>query len=141
MMKKSQLLIVLAGTAAALVLVAYVGPYFEPTPQPAAAQMLGPLPAVAPALVGQARTTMGYEQITGIGTTTAVAQAVPAGTADWSNRAEDANLRWRSDGTDPTSSVGMLIYAGDTQQFDASLTAIRLISESGTGIANVHYEQ
>lgn len=98
------------------------------------------LPVLAPTLLGQA-TSAGYQQLTGIDSTTAQAPTVPAGTHTMTIQAEDANLRMRDDGTNPTASVGFLIYAGDALTTGTSLAAVKVIATSGTAKANILYEK
>lgn len=52
-------------------------------------------------------------------------------------QAENQNLRWRDDGTAPTATVGMLLYAGDMLPYHADLSAIQLIECASGGKANV----
>lgn len=52
-------------------------------------------------------------------------------------QAEADALRWRDDGTDPTSGVGMLLADGDTLVYNGNPAAIKLIETTGSGIANV----
>lgn len=56
-------------------------------------------------------------------------------------QAELANLRWRDDGTDPTSTQGFLIHSSATQPFEyrGDPNKIRLITASTGAVANVSY--
>lgn len=45
--------------------------------------------------------------------------------------------RWRDDGTDPTGAVGMPLTAGTLLEYDASLAAVRLISQGAAGTLDV----
>jgi len=108
-------------------------------PPSAQAQVIpGPAAQVAASAMGASTVSGGNWQMTGITDSLAVAVTVPAGTGRIEIQAEDANLRWRSDGTSPTSSVGSVIYAGDSRMFTASLAAIELIATSDTAKANLH---
>lgn len=108
----------------------------QPTAQ---AQVIpGPVAPLAASAVGASTVSGGNWQMTGITSGTAVAVTVPARTGRLSIQAEGGNLRWTSDGTSPTSSVGTIIYAGDTAKFTASLAAIELIATSTTAKANLH---
>lgn len=84
-------------------------------------------------------TTVSNVQMTAITNAAAQTVATPAGTRRVEIQAQDNNIRWRSDGTAPTATVGNIIYAGDTREFDASLGTIQLISTGGDAIANVHF--
>lgn len=114
-----------------------VGWWSNTNQQPASAQIdVTRALLVAQSVTGA--TTVSNWQMTGITSSTAVAVTVPAGTRAIEIQAEDTNLRWRSDGTSPTSSVGNIIYAGDGREFGASLANIELIATSGTAKANLH---
>ena len=54
-------------------------------------------------------------------------------------QAEAQNIRWRDDGTDPTTSVGMLLNAGQIILYDGDLAKIRFIAATSGGILNVSY--
>lgn len=47
-------------------------------------------------------------------------------------RCETANVRWRDDGTSPTSSVGHLLNAGETLEYDGRLDKIKFIRTGAT---------
>jgi hypothetical protein len=53
--------------------------------------------------------------------------------------AETQNVRWRDDGTAPTSSVGMPLAAGVTLQYDGDLSKIQFIEQVGGAILNISY--
>ena len=83
----------------------------------------------------------GYEQITAIGTSTAKAlsySSYPAAAMALTQAEGDA-LRWRDDGTDPTSSVGMELADGDSIWYYGDLESLKVIATTGTGILNVSY--
>jgi hypothetical protein len=71
--------------------------------------------------------------------TTATALTVPGGAYIAHIQAYDGNVRYRDDGTDPTTSTGMCIFAGGDYRYDGDLDAIKLIAESGTVEVNVLY--
>lgn len=52
-------------------------------------------------------------------------------------QAEADDLRWRDDGVNPTSGVGMLLADGETLVYNGNLRAFKIIETSGSGIANV----
>ena len=54
-------------------------------------------------------------------------------------QAEDQNVRWRDDGTDPTASVGMLLEAGKDMLYTGDLGAIKFIEEAASAKLNVSY--
>jgi len=53
----------------------------------------------------------------------------------------DAAIRWRDDGVDPTASVGMPLAAGVELWYRGQLSALSIISQSGTAVVNVAYYQ
>ena len=52
---------------------------------------------------------------------------------------ETNGVRWRDDGTAPTSTVGMPLAVGVTLQYDGDLSKIRFIEQVGGGIVNISY--
>lgn len=82
-------------------------------------------------------TPKGYEQVTSM--SSAAGLTVPAGSEAALLEAEDQNIRWRDDGTDPTTTVGMTLYAGDTLIYTGKLSTIKFIEETATAKLNVSY--
>lgn len=80
----------------------------------------------------------GYQQITSLAAATAL--TVPAGTAFALIVPETQAVRWRDDGTDPTSTVGMPLAAGTELQYDAmSLTRLKFIEQTASAKLNISY--
>lgn len=82
----------------------------------------------------------GYEQVTV--STTAVGLTVPAGTIRAVLVVEDQPLRFRLDGTNPTSTVGMLAKADKEIEIFSKevLEAFKAIRDGGTdAVLSVHY--
>jgi hypothetical protein len=83
---------------------------------------------------------LGYQQIT---PNTATSLTAPDGSKQQATFAvitpEIQNVRWRDDGTDPTSSVGMPIYVGTSMLYDGDLTKIRFINTVAGGKVKVSY--
>jgi hypothetical protein len=87
---------------------------------------------------------LGYQQIT---PDTAASLTVPARAPDGSKQQatfaiftpEGQTVRWRDDGTDPTTTVGMPIYVGTSFFYDGDLTKIRFINAVAGGKLNVSY--
>lgn len=52
---------------------------------------------------------------------------------------ETANVRWRDDGTAPTSSVGMLLSSGQEFQYAGNLAGIKFIAVSGAPSLDVTF--
>lgn len=90
-------------------------------------------------------TRLGYEQITGLSS----AKGLTVPTTDLNGLsckpsialivAESTAVRWRDDGTAPTSTVGMPLATGVTLQYDGDLSAIRFIEQSASSKLNVTY--
>ena len=88
---------------------------------------------------------MGYQQITSLSASTGL--TVPTQTADGSKQqptfaliiAETQGVRWRDDGTDPTSSVGMPLATGVALQYDGDLTKIKFIEQVAGAVLNISY--
>lgn len=64
---------------------------------------------------------------------------VPGGAYIAHIQAYDGNIRYRDDGTSPTTTTGMCIFAGGDKWYIGDLDAIELISETGTVEVNVLY--
>jgi hypothetical protein len=54
-------------------------------------------------------------------------------------QAEGDSLRWRDDGTDPTTSVGMLLSVGESFLYVGDLNTIKIIESSTSSVINVSY--
>jgi hypothetical protein len=80
---------------------------------------------------------VGYQQITAPSTNTAL--TVPSGASCALIQAELQNIRWRDDGTAPTTAVGMQIAAGDSMLYVGDLATIQVIQEASTGKVNITY--
>jgi hypothetical protein len=87
---------------------------------------------------------MGYQQIS---PTTSTALTVPTTDKNGTKcqptmvvlQCTAQNVRWRDDGTAPTSSVGMVLVVGDTLYYDGDLTKIRFIEAAGGAKLDVSY--
>lgn len=86
----------------------------------------------------------GYTQVNAAGTVAAFSLVVPAATPMSPMpptyaiiQAEAQALRWRDDGTDPTTAVGMVIPAGGELRYDGDLKKIRLINAAAGAICNI----
>jgi hypothetical protein len=53
--------------------------------------------------------------------------------------AETQDVRWRDDGTAPTSTVGMLLKAGVIFQYDGDLSKIKFIETASSAKVNISY--
>ena len=90
-------------------------------------------------------TCFGYQQVAAANTVAAFSLTIPGMSTNGPKpttaliQAETQGLRWRDDGTDPTTSVGMLIPAGQTLEYAGPLTKLRLINATAGAIANISY--
>jgi hypothetical protein len=83
-------------------------------------------------------TPLGYEQVT-VGTT-AVGLTVPVGAKLALIQVDVRSVRWRDDGVNPTTSVGMRQAAGTQFEYSADLSAIKFIrAENANATLNVSY--
>lgn len=90
-------------------------------------------PTTAPA----ALTAKGYQQITSL--SAAAALTVPSGAIVALIQAETQSIRWRDDGTDPTTTVGMVLSAGESMFFTGSLAAFKAIEITASAKLNISY--
>lgn len=82
---------------------------------------------------------VGFQQITSLNS--AVGLTIPDAGANLALiQAETQNVRWRADGTNPTTAIGGIIYAtGEALAFDGDLSTIKLIEVTTSAKVNVHY--
>lgn len=81
---------------------------------------------------------LGYEQVA-ITALAVVGLTPPRGSFYAVIQADGCVVRWRDDGTDPTTTVGMKLADGGELVYDATLEAIGLIAASGSGVLNISY--
>lgn len=79
----------------------------------------------------------GFQQITSLSSATGL--TVPANALVALIQAESQSVRWRDDGTNPTSSVGMSIPVNNILAYTGDLSTIKLIQVSASAIVNVSY--
>lgn len=88
--------------------------------------------------MSRALDALGYQQITSLSSSTGL--TVPAGTEMALVQAESQNVRWRDDGTDPTATVGMILMAGATLEYDAAqLAVVEFIEAAASAKLNISY--
>jgi len=102
------------------------------------------LPQALPLMVGAGpsqHVTTSPSQLSNVGFTvvtdlsSAVALTPSAGTKLTEVQALGGNIRWRSDGTSPTASSGMILYAGDVRWFSRTeLATTQFIQESSADL-------
>lgn len=83
------------------------------------------------------RKAVGYQQITSLSAATAL--TVPNGATSALIIAETQAVRWRDDGTNPTSGVGMLLPTGTLFEFGGNLSAVKFIEATSGALINVTY--
>jgi hypothetical protein len=84
-----------------------------------------------------AQTVLGYQQITDV--SSAVGLTVPNGATKALIRVGAQAVRWRDDGTNPTSSVGMPLSVDDSLLYDGNLAAIKFIEQVSGAKLNISY--
>jgi hypothetical protein len=88
---------------------------------------------------------LGYVQIPNASLSSAVGLTGVPSNADMAlfhvDGGSGVTVRWRDDGTDPASSVGMEIAGGDPFyfQYHGDLTAIKFIAGAGTPVLDIAY--
>jgi hypothetical protein len=80
---------------------------------------------------------LGYQQITSTGT--AVGLTVPSGANFAMILCEAQAVRWRDDGVDPTTTVGMPLSTGVDFSYDGDLNRIKFIAAVAGAIINISY--
>jgi hypothetical protein len=81
---------------------------------------------------------LGYQQISGL--SIAKGLTLPAGVQYAMITPLTQAVRWRDDGTDPTSLIGYPLSAGAELRYDAaSLSLVRFIEQAPSAILNVAY--
>jgi hypothetical protein len=93
--------------------------------------------ASADADVGIRYVPLGYQQITSL--SAAAALTVPTGTTSAVIVAEAQAVRYRDDGTAPTSSVGIPVAVGAVLQYTGRLGAIQFIEQTSGAKLNISY--
>lgn len=78
-----------------------------------------------------------YQQITSL--SSAAGLTVPDKATHAFLQPEAQNVRWRDDGVNPTSSVGMILVANDTLIYTGNFSAIKFIEVSASAKLNVTY--
>lgn len=81
--------------------------------------------------------TLGYVQQSV--TTAANLSTVASGATGALISVETQAVRWRADGTDPTSTVGMPIAVGATLDYKGDLSKLRIVSQSTAASVNINY--
>lgn len=85
------------------------------------------------------RAPIGYEQLTGLSSAKGLTPATYEGASYAIIQAEDQNVRWRDDGTNPTTSIGMMLTAEQQIAYFGDLSAIKFLEETASAKLNVSY--
>ncbi len=86
---------------------------------------------------GDGMTPKGYQQITSLSGATAL--TVPSGATRAVVVVEGRAVRWRDDGVNPTSGIGMLLGVGEELTYTANLAAIKFIEQSASAVLDISY--
>lgn len=80
----------------------------------------------------------GYVQMTSLSSAVGLS-SVPTDTKIALIQPETQSIRWRDDGTNPTTTVGMILAAGDTLIYNGNLQALKFIEVSASAKLNITY--
>lgn len=83
-------------------------------------------------------TPAGYVQMTSLAAATVIS-SIPDNTEVAVIQAETQNVRWRDDGTSPTTSVGMILVAGDSMVYNGTMSALKFIEVTASAKLNITY--
>lgn len=90
-----------------------------------------------PSNMASVLTSLGYAQFP-LSMTAAVEIDPPVGTRLMLLKVEgDAQARFRDDGVDPTATVGMPLFGGESTTYDARVNNMRVIASAAGAILNV----
>jgi hypothetical protein len=101
--------------------------------QPAHAQKRAASDFIAP---------LGYCQLSSVSSSTLVSSCsggIPTRTAWAVLCVETADIRWRDDGTAPTTSVGMPVAAGQCFYYSGTFATLRVIAQTGSPKVNISF--
>lgn len=85
---------------------------------------------------------LGFRQATDLSaaiTLSSIPGGIPAGSLMAVIQPEDADVRWRDDGTAPNAGVGMYLFEGSQFEYTGDLTVIQFIELSASGKLNISY--
>lgn len=101
-----------------------------------AATLLAPAPAGA--VTFQGLQSLGFQQMTSLGSATAL-PAIPPGTQEAFIICTGQTVYWRDDGVAPTATVGMPLPINTPFPYTGSIASIKLIQTSASATCNVTY--
>ena len=82
---------------------------------------------------------LGYQQILAATLASATNLTPPVGAKMAYIVSEASSVRWRDDGTAPTTTIGMLTASGGDLVYSSNLQAIQFIAATGSPILDVSY--
>jgi hypothetical protein len=80
----------------------------------------------------------GYTQVTSLSAATGLG-TIPDGTQLALIQPESQDIRWRDDGSNPTTSVGMVLSAGSTLFYNGNMSAFKMIEVTATAKVNISF--
>lgn len=83
------------------------------------------------------RAPLGYQRITSV--SSVVTLTPPQGTQQVLIQAETQDVRWRDDGTDPSSTVGVLLPKNTLFVYEGDFSKIRFIEVTASSKLNISY--
>ena len=86
----------------------------------------------------QVKTPLGHSQVTSLSSAAGVG-SIPGGATHALIEAETQSVRWRDDGTNPTTSVGHVLPAGSSIWYAGSLSAIKFIEVAASAKLNISF--
>lgn len=84
-------------------------------------------------------TPMGYAQDTTINAASPLAGTIPQGASRAVVYVTAQACRWRDDGTNPTSTVGIPLAVNTELVYEGDLTKFRIIEQAGGAVLNVAF--
>lgn len=82
---------------------------------------------------------IGSQQLSSADLASAVSLTVPTGTRLCMLQVETQSIRYKSDGTDPTSSTGIKLNDGDVLKYTGDPRKLRLIRVTAGAVVNIEY--
>ena len=81
----------------------------------------------------------GYQQISASTLASATKLTVPTLAQVAYIQVDTASVRWRDDGTSPTTAIGVTLASGGVLEYWGTLSALQFIAVSGSPVLNVSY--
>lgn len=87
----------------------------------------------------KAKDALGYTQVTNLTAAVGVG-TIPAGAETVLLQCTGQNVRYRDDGTDPTTTIGMVLVANTIYEFTvAQIARMKLIETAATAVLNISF--